>query len=314
MSQPRPDERQHPLSTPYLDRAYVADVVAIEDPMVRNAAITRGYHELSNAVASVLGRDHANWLTFGQWASAEARQSIDGELVPAVLRPAFANEVEQAVAQGNAAIFGDIAPSFIRFVELYRGADALLAGGRDRLELRAALLGDPVINRTDDLRLAFRGYADAADLAAAGSADSKLFAGRMLVGNVGVAAHEQAMADPFIRAAIPGRWLLAVAATTQMHLDMPDGALPLAKDVPPPSYLDGEMFPEPLRELDDPDAVAYAQRFNQRLDSAAHSRAADWEEFRERMGYIFTLFRAHQCNPGLFALPPGAFDPSPLGR
>jgi hypothetical protein len=67
------------LTTTYLDLGLVEQVVAMSDPLTRNVAITHGYHELSEAVASIVGRDHANWLTFGQWASAEARRAIDEE-------------------------------------------------------------------------------------------------------------------------------------------------------------------------------------------------------------------------------------------
>ena len=57
-------------------------------------------------MAALLGRDHANWLTFGQWASAEARESIDGTAVPPLARPFSARRSPRAVAGGNAAIFG----------------------------------------------------------------------------------------------------------------------------------------------------------------------------------------------------------------
>ena len=120
-----------PLATRYLDAAYVEQVVASPDPLVRNAAITLGYHELSEAMAALLGRDYANWLTFGQWASAEARRSIDGEDVPAAVRPLFGQSVAAAVAAGNAAIFGDVAPPFIVFVHrLSSGGGAEARRGR----------------------------------------------------------------------------------------------------------------------------------------------------------------------------------------
>jgi hypothetical protein len=60
-----------------------------------------------------------------------------------------------------------------------------------------------------------------------------------------------------------------------------------------------------LEVLDDLEAVALAARFEQDLASAAHSDAPDWESYDERMGFIFTLLRSHQCDPELFDLPPG---------
>ena len=42
-----------PLASPYLDPEVVRRVVGMPDPLERNAAITHGYHELSEAVAAV---------------------------------------------------------------------------------------------------------------------------------------------------------------------------------------------------------------------------------------------------------------------
>ena len=297
-----------PLDSPYLDPGFVERVVADPDPLRRNAAITRGYHALSEAVATVLGRDHANWLTFGQWASAEARESIDGTAVPAVARPFFGEEIARAVADGNAAIFADVAPPFIEVVRLFAGLDPGTergAGPDAPAVARAALLADPRIAASEDLVRAFGAYADAASMLAAGDPQPARRAARMFVANVSVGAHEQHVADPFVRAAVPGRWISAVVATSHMGLRLPDGMLELAHDVPPPPYLGGAQFPAVLEHLDDADAVALAARFGQDLGSAAASYAPDWESYDERMGFIFTLLRTHQCDAALFALPTG---------
>jgi hypothetical protein len=294
------------LTTPYLDPAFVARVVAIPDPLERNTTITSGYHALSEAVAGLLGRDNANWLTFGQWASAEARESIDGTAVPALVRPFFGEEIRAAVAAGNAAIFGDVALPFIRFVLLFGGVVAGTAASRSTAVARAELLADPLIAGNEDLVRAFTAYADAFDLLAAGDPDPGRRAERMLVANASIGAHEQLVADPYVRAAIPGRWISAIVATSHMGLKVPEGILELHRDVPRPAYLGGAQFPPNLVHLDDPEACALASRFGQDPDSAAASDAPDWESYDERMGFIFTLLRAYQCDPALFALPPGA--------
>jgi hypothetical protein len=305
-----------PLATPYLDEATIERVVTTADPLARNAAITRGYHALSEAVAVVVGRDQANWLTFGQWASAEARRSIAGDAIPAAVRPFVGDEVAAAVAAGNAAIFADVAPPFIRFVR------AFAADGRARRDPHRAavaleaLCADPQLAASDDLRRAFAAYVDAVVLrnadpagTAAGSggatAAARRRAARILVANASIGAHEQRVADPFVRAAIPGRWIAAIAATSHMGLRIPDGVLELSRDVPPPAYLGGAQFPPELEVLEDPDALALAARFGQDPGSAAASDAPDWESYDERMGFIFTLLRSHQGDPALFDLPPG---------
>jgi hypothetical protein len=296
-------------ATPYLDVDTVEGVVLNTDPLERNAAITRGYHALSEAVAAILGRDQANWLTFGQWASAEARRSISGEAVPAPIRGLVGVAVTQAVAGGNAAIFRDVAPPFIRFVRAFAplttGRSVDPSRVRDALQ---ALLGHPQLSASPDLTRAFTAYADSLLLLRGPERSSpdaaRRRAQRIFVANVSIGAHEQVIADPFVRSAIPGRWIVAIAATSHMGIRIPEGVLELDRDIPPPPYLGGAPFPAELMTLVDPEALALAARFGQDPDSARHSGAPDWESYEERMGFIFTLLRAHQGDPALFVLPP----------
>ena len=303
-----PEPGVDPLATPYLETGAIERVVGIADPLERNAAITRGYHALSEAMAAILGRDHANWLTFGQWASAEARRSISGEAVPAALRGLVGEDVTRAVADGNAAIFRDVAPPFIRFVRAFAPQ---AAGSVDPSRVRdalQALLGHPQLSGSLDLTRAFIAYADSLLLRGPDRSSpvaTRRRAQRILVANVSIGAHEQVIADPFVRAAIPGRWIVAIAATSHMGIRIPEGMLELDRDIPPPAYLGGQPFPPELMTLDDPDALELAARFGQDADSARHSGAPDWESYEERMGFIFTLLRAHQGDSALFDLPPG---------
>jgi hypothetical protein len=170
---------------------------------------------------------------------------------------------------------------------------------------RVALLADPVIAANDDIIRAFTAYADAFELLAAGDPDPVRRAQRMLVANASIGAHEQRVADPYVRAAIPGRWISAIVATSHMGLKVPEGMLQLHRDVPRPAYLDGAQFPPHLVHLDDPEACELATRFHQDPDTVADSDALDWESYDERMGFIFTLLRVYQGDPELFALPPG---------
>ena len=301
------------FDTPYLDPAFIEDVVHQPDILSRNAAITRGYHALSEAVAAILGRSDANWLTFGQWASAEARLSMTGEAVPRFVRPFVGESVAEAVGRGNAVVFGDVAPPFIAFVRAARPfAEAGDPASRDEAgrAIRAALSEVPSFASNEDLRRAFAAYADALALAPvpADGPDARTAprrAQRMLVANASVGAHEQVVVDPYVKAAIPGRSILAMVATARMAILVPEGLLELDRDVPPPAYLGGALFPEALTHLSDPEAAELAARFGQDPESAEDSDAPDWEDYRERMGFIFTFLRAYQQHPGLFALPPG---------
>jgi hypothetical protein len=96
-----------------------------------------------------------------------------------------------------------------------------------------------------------------------------------------------------------------VAATRHLGLRIPEGVLELERDIPLPTYLGGAQFAPALEDPEDPEAVELALRFGQDLGGAAASGAPDWEPHDERMGFIFTLLRVHQCDPALFELPPG---------
>ena len=288
------------------DSDEVERIVANGDVLERNAAITRGYHALSEAVVALLGRTDANWLTFGQWASAEARRSMTGETIPGLLEPLIGHEVAGAVADGNAAVFGDVAGPFIRWIAAF-AVDPAARRERARADdLLAPLLGHPQVAASPDLQRAFIAYTDALLLrSSTDPATARRRAARMLCANVSIGAHEQLVADPYVRAAIPGGSLLAVAATAHMGLHLPGGYLRLDRDVPRPAYLGGTQFPPDLANLDDPELVDLARRFGQDLASAGDSDAPDWEDYRERMGFIFTLLRSFQQDPAVFALPPG---------
>ncbi len=298
--------RADPLRDPCLDPSVIATIVAIPDIIERNHAITRGYHALSEAVAALLGRGDGNWCTFGQWASAEAGRAIRGESIPRLIRPILGPEIERAVADGNAAVFGDVGPPFARFVTAFRDAPAARRDPERADAVLAELCTWDELVGSPDLARAFRAYTDVLLLGDGTDAErGEHRAQRMLVANVSVGAAEQIVADPFVRAAIPGRSLLAVIATAHLGIHLPDATLALDRDVPAPTYLGGLPFPRALMELNDPDLLMLADRFDQDPSSAAHSHAPDWEEYKERVGFIFTFIRAYQQDPALFALPVG---------
>lgn len=287
-----------------LDEGVIAEIVAIRDPVERNRAITAGYHALAHAMAGVVGSENANWLCFGQWASAEAGRAIRSETVPALLRPFIGGEIAAAVAAGNAAVFGDVAPPFIRFVRAFLASPEAAHDRTAARSVLADLLAHPQLAASADLRRAFGAYTEAALLRAeSGVAAAKRRAERMLVANASVGAHEQIVADPHVRAAIPGHSIVAIAATAHLGIRIPDGFLELDEDVPPPGYLNGAPFPPALTELEDPDLHELAERFGQDLGSAIHSDAPNWESYDERMGYIFTFLRAYQQDAAMFDMP-----------
>ena len=279
---------------PYRGRVSVDDVrrlqevLAIDDPGARNYAITRTYWDLARRLDGVLGTQDANWLTFGTWASASAGRFIRQESLPV-------GWGVEAVAAGNAAIITDIAPRFVAFLDLARewGPSGLAP----------AVASCPELTATAELAESFECYARAAGLGA-GADDDTIHAELMLRANTLIAHHEQRLADVFVDRALPLSGHVGTLATLAVTLSLPEGEVRVSHDVAPPSYLGGEQWPAPLRALRDPRLVDLARAYGQDVDSARRSNATSWEDFDERMGYIFCFFRAYQRDPALRSLPP----------
>ena len=79
-----------PVSPPSIQE--IEAVIALEaQPALRNLRITQGYHDLSRALATVLGDANLNWCTFAVWASKTAGRFVRGELA-AMLRDAVQSD------------------------------------------------------------------------------------------------------------------------------------------------------------------------------------------------------------------------------
>jgi hypothetical protein len=252
------------------------------DPVVRNALITSAYDDLSRETATLLGDIDANWLTFGKWASFTAGRFIRGEGAPVRWGAG-------KVAEGNVAIIADIAPQFVRFLEL---ADA----GSDE-ELSALVASDELLGRNATTLEAFASYAEA--LSIDNDLDDPASAQAMLRGNLLVAHHEQSLADDFVDDAMPLGGLFGVITTRFVTLEIPEGSLDLSHPVPLPRYLHGEQWPRALSEISDARLNALVRSYGHEWATTDGSAATTWEVFDERMGYIAQFFRAYQRDPSL---------------
>jgi hypothetical protein len=195
------------------------------------------------------------------------------------------------VAEGNVAIICDIAPQFVRFLEL--------ADVESSDDLTALVASDEVLGRSPTTLEAFASYAEALgidnDLDDPGSAQA------MLRGNLLVAHHEQSLADDFVDEAMPLGGLFGVITTRFVTLEIPEGSLDLSEPVPLPQYLHGERWPLALAEISDARLNALAASYGHEWRSAEGSAATTWEAFDERMGFIAQFFRAYQRDPSLRA-------------
>ena len=255
------------------------------DPVARNRAITAEYVRLAHDLGAVVGTTDANWLHFGAWASASAGIAIRGEHLPVDLG---VDAGRTAVLRGNTAIISDVAPRFEAFLDC--------AQRHEPARLAAAVRAHPLLGASDALADAFACYAAlASDPPPTGPARAQL----MLRANLGIAHHEQQFADAVIRDAVPGGSVVGRLASLAIVLRLPDGDLRVSRDVPPPGYLAGRPWPADLAVLTDDRLLALAAAYGQDLTTPVHSDAPDWQDFDERMGYIFCLFRAYQQDPAI---------------
>lgn len=269
------------------ETSLLAETLALGDAGVRNRAITATYHRLARRLDDVVGSQDANWLTFGTWASASAGKFIRGEAVPVTWGA-------DAVAEGNAAIIADIAPRFIDFLDV--------AATVAPADLADAVARQPCLTETEELAEAFECYALAATLRRTVQRDTD-HAQLMLRANTLVAHHEQRMADDFVHRALPLGGPFGMAASLLVRVGVPEGEVFVCRDVPAPAYLRGARWPPVLDRLTDPRLVEIAVGYGQDVESGRFSNATSWEDFGERMGFIFCFFRAYQRDPDLRQLP-----------
>ena len=262
------------------------------DPGHRNRLITRMYFDLARCMDTVLGQQDANWLTFGTWASHTAGTFIRGEQGPV-------SWGAKHVADGNIAIIEDVAPCFVAYL-------SSIAGTPEERSHPLVEMGQSRIDANEHLADAFDCYERARERGM--DPADELRAQLILRANVGVAHHEQWLADRFVDAAMPLGGLFGIVTTRFVSLDLPNCRLDLCEPVPPPAYLGGAMWPSALDRLQDDHLVRLYARIGHTPDDVEESAARSWEDFDERMGYIAMFFRAYQRDPDLHTSPESTAD------
>jgi hypothetical protein len=246
-------------------------------------------------------------------------------------------ETAAQITLGNLIVFAELGPLFVALIETLDAAGGDDPAAVDRFLAR--LRPGPVeADGQDLLRSAFTRF-----FRARAEADAKRKAEHLLAANFATGLHEQIRLQPPIAAALdapvdqgvrelsrelaaklPGgmanalyklflrvatpfvartakRLFREVATRRLIEYRLPDGALDVGRDLPvrpgrPP-------FPAVLATLDDAALRALLARYGAADDSLLGSRATDWADLDERMGYIAELFRSRQQDRGLFAPP-----------
>lgn len=335
--------------------ADVTVITAIADGASRNRAITEAYGDISQELATHLGTANASWPTFAVWASNTVGRLIRGDLAAAFLpgnegytrvlgavedevddlaREAFdlvldretsagllatlTSGVGDALAAGNAEVFGEIASVIVRYLDRLR-AGAAAADDVDDLAttLTCSRGADPT-----PLREGVRAYHRALGSPPGSSARAR----EVLTANYYIGAHEQWHLQRHVSAAMDApalfvlsgigwlvdqfvaSWSDRIRATWRevctdilMRFALPEEDLALGEDVPP---WQGQDFPQPLATLPQgTPARSLWITFNGPADDLAGSAADDWAVLGERMRFITALFRSRQQVASLFDAP-----------
>ena len=306
-------------AAPYADVDWdrlIDAATSIADRSAANQEITRAHHELSLGLRAVVGAEAgANFHTWAVWGSFKAGESIRGEDVPYVqqaarnirdgypcglggwslLVPSCAlSRVAQAeldgvsveISRGNRLVLDDIGKVSGRFIRAFGASDA-----RDPAAFQRFIDGVP----DELLKKAFTQYWRAKYEPVLKSKQEL-----MLLGNLYAILHEHTLLQPIIARAIPA--LLGIFTTEfLLKFRIGDETLDVSRDVP--LYApNGSVYPPSLRQLDNPELVAFYDQWNHSIETFG-SGAADWSILSERMNFICSLFRTRHLKPELFEMP-----------
>jgi hypothetical protein len=358
----------------------IEKISSLQEPVLRNLKITQRYHDLSMALGQTIGGPNVNWSTFATWASKTAGQSIRNEEVPpfvsdlvddaendlmhrlgriAVIIHGFVPTtgfhasfllapiqetiatVSTSISAGNKKVFAELAPLFVRFVEVMRGAARptleMLATFQETLDPRPTAEGGQ-----DMLRRAFANYHQAMV-----HEDDIEKARLVLLGNCQIGLHEQTRLQPQIKAAMDapidvilrkhlhqslgtgaGRGVLdrlvvavetplgelteivqdlweRIATRYMMSLALPGGSeLPLGRNIPKDAASQA-FLPSALQNISAPDDLVLLIKQFDRARGATDvgSGSIDWRVLEDRMNFIVNLFRSRQLHKPLLEQP-----------
>jgi hypothetical protein len=243
-------------------------------------------------------------LAWVGWAVAPALAVVGGACGALTGRGIIARSRRvsaRLILDGNRTVLADIGALTARFVARFHdqpGPDAraladFLAGVRPG---PAAAGGQELLRRAFGLYHAARFAAGAA-----GRQEATYLANCLAV------CHEHVRLEPYIRGSMP--WIVRRCVTKRLlQFDVGPVRLAVAHDVP---SLAGLAVPASLATLTNRDAVSYLDAAGGCAldDGRGDVGARDWTKMRERMRYIFKLFRLRHLDPGVVGPP---YEPAGL--
>lgn len=311
------------------------------DPILGNLLITVAHDDLSRALLAALGPDAgANFHSWAVWGSKKAGETIRFEDTRGVRHGTWLVSGLTAVATGALTIgFGglEFAPIAALLTILVAATPPLLLHWRLTRSRAALLHGNRIV--LDDIgRVTARyvtsfppgpvpgshafdrflssvppGHANTGGQALLRRAFSAYHAARLnpdldqkheatLLANCCAILHEHLRLQPHIRRSMP----LALRRSLTMRslrFRLGSSVLSVGADV---TTLSGQAFPDTLRQLDNPELVAFLtgqDGWDRTPDSLNDSAAGDWSVLHDRMNFIVDLFRSRHLSPDVVAPP-----------
>ncbi len=318
-------------------------LLAYPDRLERNEKVTAQYKELSDGMAGILGQDNANWASFAVSASDEIGRNLDGNLGIG-LSEAAGGDPRYWLSVGNSKLVSDIGPGFQYFVQTFKDGqnrdmsfDDFWKGFESKWGGRGISYLDGNRDPEHDMKNAFKAYYDAMKLhdkeqtlssvnpaSAQERADLADQRGKlMLYGNTLVGLQEQEIVQPEVE---NGLKVLGITNPGGLGAWGVDLHLPEGKDG---KRLDTDIdLPSTPNRVDasggsfktvDGQTIDLGQALRDRLNgldgnpgnedesNPANSGTDHWEDYSQRMGYIYQLFADYQHDPAMFNDPRDVF-------
>lgn len=296
-----------------LTEQQVDEIVAEDDPVLRNLRISVAYGRLGEDFAKRVDDRNLSWCGFGAWASEGVGSAIrhhqtDKSRVLRCFRAAMPRHyarvavvAAEAFARGNRLVFDDIGRAFARFhAAVDEGSvAAFLADLPAEAPEGVDLVLDPPVGLAD----AFRAYRAAMDEEDLGRRAQLVALANLHVAHVEQVRLQQPIVDAFgslltgpLRRGFTDTVMARLLTETTLTLPLGPERIRPGRRMP---RLAGRCWPDDLAVLDEALFAPFAA-----VLARDRPDADDWRSLKDRLRYIGALMRSRQQAPELFTQQP----------
>lgn len=264
---------------------------------IRNGATVAGtVGTLVAAVGGALLQRRVGRIGPAGWAVGLAAGAAAGALAGWRLAIDSRGRASRLILEGNRTVLSDIGRLSARFIARFADEPSEAPEHLDAFleEVRPGRAGS---GGQDLLRRAFTQYHRARY-----ARDTKSRQEAAYFGNCLSVYHEHVRLQPYIQASLP-HIIRKCVTKRMMTYDVGSLRFSVGEDVP---ALNGCFFPEHLEALSNAELTQFLtgpEDWNVPLTSLQNTRATDWTRIRQRMAYVFALFRALHTEPSVFRAP-----------